>query len=69
MKKIERNINTLRDILKIIEQLENEIDGLDYYKTNKYFDSYLEKEKDVIINIIEVMENMNNDDYLLEEED
>lgn len=69
MKKIERNIKALRNILKIIEQLENEIAALNYYTTNKYFDSYLQKEKNAMINVIEVMENMSNDEDLLEEED
>ena len=69
MKKIERNIKSLRNVLKIMEQLEDEIAGLDYYTTNQYFDKYLEKEKNTISDVIEVMENMKNDEDLLEEEE
>lgn len=69
MKKIERNIKGLRNVLKMMEQLEDEISCLNYYTTNKYFDNYLEKEKNTISNVIEVMENMKNDEDLLEEEE
>lgn len=69
MKKIERNIKGLRNVLKMMEQLEDEIGCLDYYTTNKYFDNYLEKEKNTISNVIEVMEYMKNDEDLLEEEE
>ena len=69
MKKIERNIANLRNILELISKLENEFNCLDYYTPNKYFDDYLEKEKRAIVEIIGVMENMKNDEELLEEED
>ena len=70
MKKIERNIKDLRNVLKIMEQLEDELNCLDYYTPNSYFDKYLEKEKETIINVLDVMENMKNDsEYLLEEEE
>lgn len=69
MKKIERNIENLKNTLKVMEQLEKQINSLDYYETNNYFDSYLEKEQEKIKNVIKVMESMNNDEDLLEEED
>ena len=69
MKKIERNIKGLRNVLKIMGQLEEEIEKLDYYKPYKYFGKYLDKETNKIIEVIEVMENMMNDEDLLEEEE
>lgn len=66
MLKIERNIKNLRKVLGLINQLEDEINCLDYYIPNKYFDNYLEKEKNTISDVIEVMENMKNDEDLLE---
>lgn len=69
MKKIERNIKGLRNVLKIMGQLEEEFENLSYYKPNQYFERYLDKEKNTIIEVIEVMENMMNDEDLLEEEE
>ena len=59
MKKIERNIKALRNILKIIEQLENEIAALNYYTTNKYFDSYLQKhQEDLLLQLLYIQVNL-----------
>ena len=69
MKKIERNIENLKIVLKKMEELGHAINVLDYYETNSYFDSYLEKEEEKIKNVIKVMESMNSDDDLLEDED
>lgn len=69
MKKIERNIANLRNILDLMSKLEDEFNCLDYYTPNKYFDDYLDKEQKVIVELIEVMESMKNDEELLEEED
>lgn len=69
MKKIEKNIAVLRNILELMSNLANEFNCLDYYTPNKYFDDYLDKEQKTIVEIIGVMENMKDDEDLLEEED
>ena len=69
MKKIERNIVNLRNALELMDKLANELNCLDYYTPNKYFDGYLDKEQKTIVEIIGVMESMKNDEDLLEEED
>lgn len=69
MKKIERNIANLRNVLGLMSKLEDEFNCLDYYTPNKYFESYLEKEKKIIVEVIGVMESMKNDEELFEDED
>ncbi len=68
MKKIEKNIENLRNALELMNKLANELNCLDYYTPNKYFDDYLNKEEKTIVEIIGVMENMKNDEDLFEEE-
>lgn len=70
MNKLKSDIKNLKDMLKLIDTIQDKILCLNYYSTSQDFESNLEKEEKTIICVLDTLENMQLDkENLLLEED
>lgn len=66
MRKIDNEKQKLKKFLELLCEIDDRNTNLAYYRTNNYFEKYLEKEITKVSALIESMEDMINDEDLVE---